>query len=439
MKGQFCRETIDKSLAEAGIDFERLDIQELWKQISILEQKLNVQYLRMDFGIPGLPPPDAAINAHLEALSDRKIVSRYPPSEGVTELKVETAEFLNLFLGIQLEPEWCLPTCGSTEAAFIAQAISGRRYKERRQILHLEPGYPPIKAQTQLLGLESCAVDLYACRGRQLIDVIQSHINEGHLAAISWSSPNNPTSMVLSEEELRDIGMLCEWNDVVAIEDAAYLGMIKGGRSSGLRQWNSIAQYTDNFFLLLSASKMFSYAGERIGMLVSSAALMGRDYEAMDEFFGCKNVGRAIKRTIFNLTAGAPHTAQYAIARVLKAINQGQYDFVKILGEYGNRARAVRDILLRNGFYGVYEPIHEESEGGFYLTFGFPGLTAAQLLKELLYHGITVLPLSVFGSRHEGGVRACVGLLEQEDMPCFEHRISEFSKSRVACPARLMQ
>jgi len=238
--------------------------------------------------------------------------------------------------------------------------------------------------------------------------------------------------MVLSDEELSGIGMFCEWNDIIAIEDAAYLGMTKRGQSNQYRQWSSIAQYTDNFFLLLSASKMFSYAGERIGLLVSSAALMNRDYDAMDEFFGCQNVGRAIKRTIFNLTAGAPHTAQYAIARVLEAINQGQYDFIKVLSEYANRAKIVKDILLRNGFYSVYESARDERDGGFYLTVGYPGLTATQLLKELLYHGVTALPLSIFGSCHKGGVRVCVGLLEQGDLHCFEHRITEFFKSQVA-------
>lgn len=431
MYGELSKEVIDRFLEDADINFEQLDIQEFWGQIGLLEKKLGVRYVRMDFGIPGLPPPVAALRAQADALSKRKAVCEYAPAEGIVELKEEVAKFLLLFFGLKADPNCCLPTCGATQAAFVAQAVAGRRYKERKKILHLEPGYPPIKAQTRLLGLESCGIDLHSCRGERLMDAIQSHANDGHLAAISWSNPNNPTSMMLSADEVRGIGAICEKNDIIAIEDAAYLGMVTSEQEMPVTPMNSIAHHTDNFFLLLSASKMFSYAGERIGVLISSSSLMGRSYDALDEMFSCKRFDLAVKRTLFNLTAGAPHTAQYAVAGILKAINDGKYDLVETLSEYGRRAKAVKGILLRNGFHIVYKSNGDESENGFYLTFGFPGLTAAQLLKELLYHGITALPLSVFGSTSKDGLRACVGLLEPRFFPLLERRIQDFSKPKM--------
>jgi len=236
---------------------------------------------------------------------------------------------------------------------------------------------------------------------------------------------------MLSADEVRGIGGVCEKNDIIAIEDAAYLGMVTSDQKMPVTPMNSIAHHTDNFFLLLSASKMFSYAGERIGVLISSSSLMGRSYDALEEMFSCKRFDLAVKRTIFNLTAGAPHTAQYGVAGILKAINDGKYDLVETLSEYGRRAKAVKSILLHNGFHIVYKSNGDESENGFYLTFGFPGLTAAQLLKELLYHGITALPLSVFGSSSKDGLRACVGLLEPKFFSVFERRIQNFSKSKM--------
>jgi aspartate/methionine/tyrosine aminotransferase len=431
VQGELRKDVIDRFLADAHLDFEQLDIQDFWKQIGLLEKKLGVRYVRMDFGIPGLPPPAAALRAQADALSEGKAVCEYPPSEGVVELKEEVAKFLLLVFGLQLDPNCCLPTCGATQAAFLAQAIAGRRYKDRNRILHLEPGYPPIKAQTRLLGLESCGIDLFSCREKRLIDAIQLNARDGRLAAISWSNPNNPTSITLSADELRGIAAVCEKNDVIAIEDAAYLGMVTGEPATSVTAMNCIANYTDNFFLLLSASKMFSYAGERIGVLASSSSLMGRSYDALEELFSCKRVDLAVKRTLFNLTAGAPHTAQYAVAGILKAINDGKYDLVQNLSEYGRRAKAVKSILLRNGFHTIYKSSCDESEHGFYLTFGFPGLTAAQLLKELLYHGITALPLSAFGSCSKDGLRACVGLLEPRFFPLLERGIQEFSRSRM--------
>ena len=426
MNNEFRRDVIDETLERAGIDFQELDIQELWKQIGCLQETLGVEYVRMDFGVPGLLPPYVAIRAHLQAISTVVAPMTYPPSEGTIELKQAASAFLKSFLELDIKAEHCLPTCGATQAAFIAQAIAGRRYSTKTKVLHLEPGYPPIKEQTRFLGLESCGIDVFGCRGARLIDRLRTTCETGDVAAIAWSSPNNPTANTLSEKELQGIGELCDQYDIIAIEDAAYLCMSR--RSSPPRA-ASVAHFTDRFFLLLTASKMFSYAGERVGLLVTSSALAGRSYEPLRRFFGCTNVGQAIRRSIFNLTAGAPHSAQLAVAAALNAASSGEYQLVEALSEYGRRALELRQILVQNGFRLLYTDV--EDDHGFYLTFTYPGLSSTRLLRELLYHGITALPLSLFGSSHPDGLRACVGLLSPKDMARLKQRIRSFAGAQA--------
>jgi aspartate/methionine/tyrosine aminotransferase len=429
-KSHLNRQAIDSILAEAGVDFTRLNIEELWMLICEIERKLGVKYLRMDFGIPGLPPPSTAIKAQIESLSCASVASRYPPYGGIDEIKHAVSRFVKKFIGIEVGPECCITTCGSTEGAFITQAIAGRRNKNKDTMLYIEPGYPPTKAQAKFLGFKTRGIELYGPRGDSLIDAIASAASQGDIAAICWSSPNNPTWNVLTEYELNGIARICERNDIIAIEDATYFGMNhRNGRLPA-----TIARYTDNYFLLLSASKMLSYAGERVGFIITSPAILNRSYDDLEETFGAKDVRRAISKTVFNLTAGAPHSAQYAVAALLEEINKGDYDLTGTLDEYARRAKAIKQIMLRKGFHLIYESVPGASiEDGFYFTIGFPGYSGPELTREMLYYGITTLPLEAFGSSRKDGVRACVALIDADSLNSLEERLEWFREDNQPC------
>ena len=47
----------------------------------------------------------------------------------------------------------------------------------------------------------------------------------------------------------------------------------------------TVAHNTDNYVLFISSSKIFSYAGQRIGIMVISDALYNRDYENLKTRF----------------------------------------------------------------------------------------------------------------------------------------------------------
>jgi len=101
----------------------------------------------------------------------------------------------------------------------------------------------------------------------------------------------------------------------------------------------TVAHYTDNYIILLSTSKAFSYAGERLGMMLVSNTLYNRRYPDLKRYFASDKFGHAmIYGALYTLTAGTGHSAQYAVTQMLKAVNNGEYNFVEQVRPYGDRA-----------------------------------------------------------------------------------------------------
>ncbi|HOY50241.1 MAG TPA: pyridoxal phosphate-dependent aminotransferase, partial [Prolixibacteraceae bacterium] len=63
---------------------------------------------------------------------------------------------------------------------------------------------------------------------------------------------------------------------------------------------------------------------------------------------------------------------------------------------------------------------------GFYFTVGYPGMTGAQLVHNLLYFGISAIGLKNTGSDREG-IRACVSHVRRDQFPDLEERLGRFN------------
>ena len=137
---------------------------------------------------------------------------------------------------------------------------------------------------------------------------------------------------------------------------------------------------------------------------------------------------RSIYGTVYALSAGTAHSTQYALAAMLKAANDGVFNFVDVVKEYGEKAKVMKKIFTDNGFKIVYD----QDEGvpiadGFYFTFCYPGYEGEKLLEELLYYGISAIALSITGSDRTEGIRACVSLVKWEQFPTLTARLGTFN------------
>lgn len=422
---RFDREKIDTILASLGLG-GAFNIEDFWQAIDLIENALGIHYVRMDFGVPGLLPPDICLNEHVTALETGTIAQAYPPYAGAADLRMEMAEFVTRRTGVNLSLDNFFVTCGGTQALFVAQAVAGSLYHNRKTIVFLAPVYPPMLAQARLLGLNPVCIDMTSLRGEALLRTVRAAFANLPTAAICWASPSNPTWTVLSHQELHGLAALCEAFDVLPIEDMTYLGMV-GNCDAMAKLTPSIGLYAQKYFMVFSSSKMLSYAGERIGFLAGSDALLKQHEQPLASTFGTDLVARACASMIFNTTAGAPHSSQRAVAGVLRAINSGQFDLERHLSTYMRRAATLKEILRESGFTLITGSDESQVLDGFYVCFSYENLSGAELATRLLYCGVSVLPLSAFSSQNNNGVRACVGRLDDEKLAWVRERLGNFS------------
>jgi len=425
------KELVDSLFSQFGeYDITHLSIREVGKLVSQIEQEGGEEFIHMEMGVPGLPASTVAIAAEKEAL-DMGLATQYPHIEGIPFAKTEIAHFAKLFINVDVTPLNCVPTVGGMQGSFAALLAAARTDSEKPYTLFIDPGFPVNKSQLQLIGVPFKSFDILHFRGEKLREKLESFLSENNICSICYSSPNNPSWISLTESELQIIGELATKYDVIVVEDLAYFGMDfrQHYGQPGIAPFQpTVAHYTDNFILLLSASKIFSYAGQRIGMMIISEKLRTRRYSNLKKYFTNDVLGNFISYgVLYVTTAGTSHSAQYALAATLKAVNDGDIDFVKGLHPYGEKAKIMKAMFLKYGFYIVYKEEDGDLADGFYFTIAYPEMTGAELMKEFLYYGISAISLAITGSENPNGLRACVSYVRMDQMEVLDERLKAFA------------
>lgn len=407
-------------------------IRELNRIVNNIEAATHESYIRMEMGVPGFDPPKIAVDAEIEALK-RGVGSKYPPFDGIPELKFEISQFVKNFIDVDIKLESCFPTVGSMQGCYMAMMCTTRRIKGKDKILFIDPGFPVNKRQASVIGVPYDNFDVYEFRGNKLKAKLESYLEKGDIASLMYSNPNNPAWICFTDQELQIIGELATKYDCIVMEDLAYFGMDfrKDYSVPGEKPFiPSVAKYTDNYILLISSSKAFSLAGQRIGMTAIPGKLFNSKGNNLEPYFGSDKFGYAyIFGAMYALSSGVSHTNQWGLAGLLKAVNNGDYNFVENVKEYGDRARVMKKLFTDNGFQIVYDmDENEKIADGFYFTISYPGFSGIELVEELLYYGISAISLTTTGSDRHEGLRACVSLTGKERFKDLEDRLKSFEK-----------
>lgn len=432
----FSEELVNQAVADLHIaDLSKATIGEVLLVAQYLEKQTGIPFIRMDQGSPGLPVNGFGVEAEKAAL-DRGVGSQYPAAAGAPELKNEASRFVKAFMDIDVSPRSCVPTVGSVAGSFGSFIATTQRIPGKNKVLFIDPGFPIQKSQLRIIGADWKAFDIYAYRGQALREKLEEMLSEGDIAAIIYSNPNNPAWICLEEEELKIIGELATKYDVVVMEDLAYFCM--DYRSDLGHPFQppyppTVARYTDNYILMLSASKIFSYAGQRMAMICISDALFEKQYPALAQRYNDSGVfgETLIASILYMITSGATASTQYAYAEMLRLSTEGRLDFVEDTREYAVRAEKMKKIFTDNGFHIVYDHDVTQTVGdGFFFTIGYGDMDGGELLRELLYYGVSSISLSTTGSEQKG-VRACTSRMKDELYPVLEERMKLFNEDHT--------
>lgn len=427
---------LDKKVLERTLDkFEIPDIttatiRQIAAVASSLEEQAGEPIVHLEMGNPGIPSEEIGIEAEVEALRSG-VANQYPNIAGIKELKENGSKFIKAFLNVDINPNGIVPTVGSMQGSFTLMTLLKRRIPGKDTLLMLFPGFPAQRHQAKLLDINLEGFDIYNYRGKKLEAKLEEYFKSGRVTAMIYSNPNNPAWTNLTDEELEIIGRLATKYDVIVLEDLAYMGMDfrqDFGHPFEAPYISTVAKYTDNYILLISASKIFSYAGQRIAMVCMSDAVYHRHYESFEKFFEMPQFGDAyIFGVLYCASSGATHSAQYAMARMLGMAADGELNFVEHTREYGRRGGLIKKYLAENGFDIVYrldgdDPIAD----GFFLTASYGDMSGEELQKELLRYGISTISLQSTGSKQQG-VRITVSMVsDDEHFDTLEARLRKF-------------
>ena len=415
-------------------DFGKATIREIVAISNQIEKQTNVEFIHMEMGVPGLKAAQVGVDAEIAAL-ESGVASIYPNIDGIPTLKQEASRFVKAFINVDISPEGCVPVVGSMQGTFTSFLVCGQCDEKKDTILFIDPGFPVQKQQLVVLGYKYESFDVYNFRGEKLKDKLESYLAQGNISAIIYSNPNNPAWFCLTDEELKTIGTLATQYDAIVIEDLAYFAMDfrkELGIPFQAPYQPSVAKYTDHYILHISGSKAFSYAGQRIGVAAISDKLYHRAYSNLTKRYGGGTFGTIyIHRALYAISSGTSHSAQHALAAMFKAASDGQFNFVEEVKEYGKRAHKMKELFTKHGFEIVYDKdMDEPIADGFYFTISYPGMTGGELMKELIYYGISAISLSTTGSNQEG-LRACTSFIKDYQYTVLDERLALFAQNQA--------
>jgi len=296
--------------------------------------------------------------------------NQYPPVHGLPDLRAAIAEHQARFYGLVLDPATdIVVTTGASEAiqsALLALCDTGD------EVVVFEPWFDIYAAGIALAGATRVSVPLRPPAFRPDIDALRAAITD-RTRLLLLNSPHNPTGVVFTVEELREIADLAIERDLIVVSDEAYEHLWYDGHPHvPIATLPGMAERT---VTIGSAGKSFSFTGWKVGWACGPADLI--------------RAVRAVRQHL-SYVSGGPF--QYAIAHALRMPDTYFEDF-----RHGLQQQ--RDILttgLRElGFQAV------DSEGTYFLTTDLGPLSdypdALAAARDLPHRaGVVAIPLQVF-------------------------------------------
>ena len=339
----------------------------------------------VDFG-QGDPrePTDPAIRqALVDGLRERM---GYPKAEGLPELRVAIARWLERRYGVHHDPDReVIPTLGSKEAIFSFAQVVLDADGAKDAVVVTEPGYPVQERGALFARAHVWKLPLREAHGF-LPDLDALDDEAWSRIAIFWVNyPNNPTGAVAPLVFYERLAALAAEHDFLVASDEAYSELWFDEPPSSALQ---VAD-RDRVVVFNSLSKRSSMTGYRSGFVA-----------------GPPEVISALKE--FRPTVGtAPQ--EFVQRAAIAAWNDEAH-----VGRAREAYRRKREIVL-----GAFERrgwrLAEGSRATMYLWLEVPGGESSESCAErLLRHGVVVAPGAYLGEAGEGYVRVALVPTEEE-------------------------
>ncbi len=348
------------------------------------------------------PEPPAAVREILKkfVLEETPGIHKYMSNAGYPDVREKIAKKTNHETGLSLTQEHIIMTCG---AAGGLNVILKTILNPGEEVIVLTPFFVEYNFYIENHGGKIVKVNTIPDSFQPDVEALKNAISS-RTKAIIVNTPNNPTGVVYSEENLKKMAEVVdakekEYNSTIfVISDEPYNKLVY----DGVKIPNLLNIFT-NSLIVNSYSKSLSLPGERIGYIAVNP--------------GIKDVSLMVDAMVFaNRTLGyvnAPSIFQKVIAESLDEVVDTEIYKVRRDMLYNN--------LIKYGFTCV------KPEGAFYLFPKSPIEDDVSFVKSAVKYGLLLVPGSGFGAPGYFRIAYCVSIdTVKNSIPAFEAIAKEY-------------
>ncbi|WP_213423152.1 pyridoxal phosphate-dependent aminotransferase [Bhargavaea massiliensis] len=299
-------------------------------------KKEGIDVIGLGAGEPDYNTPDHIIEAAYASMKEGK--TKYTPAGGLPELKDAIIRKMSEDHGLTYKPSEVLVGIGAKHVLYtLFQVI----LDPGDEVIVPIPYWVSYPEQVKLAGgvpvyVEGSVDSGFKITAEQLKDAVSEKTK-----AFILNSPSNPSGMIYTEEELRDLLEVCRESDIRIISDEIYEKLIYGDA-----EHVSIASLSDDAkertIVINGVSKSHSMTGWRIGYACGDEAVI-----------------KAMTDLASHSTSNPVTTSQYAAIEAY----DGPQDAVETMRkDFGKRLDAVYPLLSDIPGFNVLKP-----QGAFYL------------------------------------------------------------------------
>ena len=250
------------------------------------------------------------------------------------------------------------------------------------EVLILAPYWPLAAGIVRAVGAIPVSVPFYDHQKIMVAERIRPYLTE-RTAAVYVNSPNNPTGLLMSPEEVRELGVLARKHNLWIFSDEVYEKLVFQGEHVPLRE---VAP--DRTISIFSFSKAYAMAGYRCGFLLYPEA----------------NLGDLLNKIVVHSFYSVSTPAQIAACVVL---NEGEEWIAETRRLYAATGTECADLL------GLEKP-----QGSTFLFFDISerlqGRTMDDFLLSCIAHKLLLAPGASFGAGYENYIRLCFTCVEPD-------------------------
>ena len=240
----------------------------LAKQVAQVERKSGRKVLNFGVGSPDFPPNEIYLNK-LKEYIDEPGSYLYPGYGAIPELAEGLKTWYKQRFHVHLEDSELYPLLGSRDGvAHLPLALCD----EGDEILVPDPGYPAFSGPALMIGVQPIYYNLLEANHFK-IDHKELERKVTQKTKYMWINfPSNPTGQVTSVEELELLVTFAKRHNIWLIYDNAYAEItFDGYLAPSILQ---IEGAKDVAAEIRSFSKMFSFAGFRMGWIVGNSEII---------------------------------------------------------------------------------------------------------------------------------------------------------------------